>query len=160
LPSLYNYSFNPDLFTYQFETDNGIVYQIAFVVENSFSEVGGIEVPDVYHLIIQNISQGRSALDASVSITIIAIIEDFFLHTERAIIYVCDNGDGRGQVRHKTFDRWFNNSDLPEYVDKVDNTFGDGEDTLFSSVLVHKENVNRQTIIDIYQTMVDIFNEK
>jgi len=55
---------------------------------------------------IQN--QGRTIeFDSRVSDTIVTFIQDLFTDKRTVLLYVCDQTDGRQQVRAKLFDIWF-----------------------------------------------------
>lgn len=62
------------------------------------------------------------------------------------------------------FNRWYSKSNMTNVILKRDNIINckskDQITTIYSSLLYHKENKNKDTIIEIYNTMQEILDEK
>lgn len=160
----YNYSFSEFSNTYNFITKNDIEYKIAFIVDETFSAVSGLEVPNVYQMIIEKVNNDVSErFDSSVASTIKNIIALFFENSENSMIYICDNSDERAKTRFNTFERWYWNSSMTDSIAKVDNVINCDSNgkvqTLYTSLLFHKNNSNKETILEIYHTIEKILNE-
>ncbi|ESU25221.1 hypothetical protein FLJC2902T_31610 [Flavobacterium limnosediminis JC2902] len=80
------------------------------------------------------------------------------------MIYVCDDKDNKGEKRFNVFQRWYQKSNFTDFIMKVDNVIvcnsNDTDYTLYSSLLYHQDNTNKETILELYQTIQDILNEK
>lgn len=164
MPNPYNYQFDETAQSYVFTTDNGIEYKIAFILDYTFSAVSNIEIDDVYQLIIEKITEGKEPLDRNVSATICEILSVFFENSRNTILYICDDGDERAEVRFRKFNIWYTESELTNIVTKVDNVVVSenvaGSAKIYSSLLYHNENVNKENILEIYHSIEQILSEK
>ena len=103
-------------------------------------------------------------MNSQVAATIQAIVDLFFTNAQNAMIYICDDKDNKGEKRFNTFHRWYLNSSLVNYIIKMDNVIicnSNNEDyTIYSSLLYHQDNSNKETILEVYKTIQEILNEK
>lgn len=164
MPNPYNYNFDDETQSYHFTTKNGIEYKVAFIVDHTFSAVSNIEIDNVFQLIIEKEDDGIERYDSQVSETVKDIVASFFLNSQNSMIYICDDEDSKAETRFKVFDRWYQSSTLTDYVFKVDNVIEcdspAGITTIYSSLLYHNENINKEEIIDIYNNIQEILNDK
>ena len=164
MPSPYKYRFDEIAQSYIFITNNGIEYKVAFILDSTFSSVSNFEINDVFQLIIEKTLDGKEPLDYNVAATIIEILSIFFQNTRNTILYICDDGDERADVRFRKFNIWYAMSELNDTVIKVDNVFVSeniaGTSKIFSSLLYHKDNINKETILEIYHSIEQILREK
>lgn len=160
----YNYFFDEASQTYHFTTKNDIEYRIAFIIDHTFSAVSGLEIKDIYQIIIDKISDEIEKFDSQVSATIQSIVDAFFTNSQNSMIYICDDKDKKGEKRFNAFERWYQNSHFTDYILKVDNVIvcnsNNLDYTIFSSLLYHHNNNNKETILEIYQTIQEILNDK
>ncbi len=160
----YNYAFDSITNTYNFATKNDILYRVAFVVDETFSAISGEEIPNIYQLIIEKATDELEPLDTKVSKTIEHIIERFFQKTENALIYVCSDEDEKAAIRHKIFDRWYQNSDYKDWIVKIDSimkfNIRNEIQKLYTSFLFHKQNSNYEKLIQIYTQIENVLNEE
>lgn len=87
--------------SYDFVTHCGVQISIAF--ENDFL----IQTDVSYQLIIGNSNQKKSPRDHKLQLTILTIIEEFFRKNQAAMLYICETGDGKQQMRNRLFKYWF-----------------------------------------------------
>lgn len=164
MQSHYNYAFDSITNTYNFATKNDILYRVAFVVDETFSTISGEEIPNIYQLIIEKATDELEPLDTKVAKTIEHVIERFFQKTENALIYVCSDEDEKAAVRHKIFDRWYQNSDYKDWIVKIDNimkfNIKNEIQKLYTSFLFHKQNLNYEKLIQIYAQIENVLNEE
>ena len=164
MPSPYNYQFDEIAQSYVFTTDNGIEYKIAFILDYTFSAVSNIEIDDVYQLIIEKTTEVKEPLDRNVSATICEILSAFFENERNTILYICDDGDERAEVRFRKFNIWYSESELTGTVTKVDNVIVSeniaGSAKIYSSLLYHNENTNKEAILDIYNSIEQILSDE
>ena len=162
--SPYNYEYQEETKSYHFTTKNNIEYLIAFPVDHTFSAVSNLEIENVYQLVISKNTNCVEPLDMQVSATIINILAAFFESSQNCMIYICDDDDGKAEKRHNAFHRWYQNSTLTDQITKVDNTIlaesVAGDKAMYTSLLYHNNNANSEVIVEIYQTIQDIINEK
>jgi hypothetical protein len=164
LPSPYNYHFNETTQSYVFTTVNGIKYSVAFILDYTFSAISDLEISNIYQLIIEKTTESKEPFDRNVSATICYILTAFFKNEKNTIIYICDNDGERAEVRFRKFNIWYAESALTNIITKVDNIIASehitGSTKLYSSLLYHNENPNKETILDIYYSIQQILNEK
>lgn len=164
MPNPYNYYFDEATQTYHFITKNGIDYRVAFIVDHTFSAVSGLEIENVYQIIIDKVNDDLEKFDSQVSATVQTIVDSFFINAQNSMIYVCDDKDNKGEKRFKAFQRWYQNSTFTDHIIKVDNVIicnsDNGDYTIYSSLLYHQDNNNKETILEIYETIQVILNEK
>ena len=121
MPNPYNYHFDEATQTYHFITKNGIHYRVAFIVDQTFSAVSGLEIENIYQIIVDKVNDDLEKLDSQVAATIQVIVDLFFTNAQNAMIYICDEKDNKGEKRFNTFHRWYLNSTLVNYIIKMDN---------------------------------------
>lgn len=164
MPNPYNFNFDEIAHSYIFTTNNGIEYKVAFILDNTFSSVSNIEIEDVYQVIIEKTTEIKEPLDRNVSATISEILSIFFKNKKNTILYICDDLDDRAQIRFRKFNIWYAESDLTDIIMKIDNVFVNeniaGSAKVFSSLLIHNENQNKETILSIYHSIEQILNDK
>lgn len=164
MPILYNFTFVKGSKTYFFTTKNAIEYRVAFVVDETFSSVSGSEIPNVYQMVIDKVTNSIEQFDSSVAATIKNIVKIFFENSENAMIFFCDDSDKKAISRFNTFERWYWNSGLTDIISKADNIINcnteNQEFILFTSLLYHKNNPNIQTLLQVYKTIEEVLNSE
>jgi len=163
LENHYNYVFDHITSTYNFTTKNNILYRIAFVVDERFSELSGEEIPNVFQLVVEKASEETEPYDSKVSKTIENIIERFFRKIENSLVYVCSDEDKKGKIRHDIFDRWYKKSEFKESIIKMDNIIKINISKLetlrlYTSFMFHKENSSYEQLVGIYNQIEQILN--
>ena len=162
MPNPYKYQFELASNIYKFTTKNSVEYRIAFVIDETFSAISGIEINNIYQIIIERVTDGAERFDSLVSLTIKNIVQEFFQNSENSMIYICDDSDNKGITRFNTFERWYWSSQMSEYIVKVDNIIKCNSEnqifTLYTSLLFHKNNINKKTILEVYNAIEEILN--
>jgi hypothetical protein len=160
----YNYFLNENPQFYYFITKNEIEYRVAFIVDETFSAISGLDINNIFQIIVEKVTDKREKLDIQVSVTIQSIIIAFFKNSQNSMLYVCDDKDNKSIKRFKVFNRWYSRSGIESTILKKDNVINcksNSQNTIiYSSLLYHKENRNQKTIIEIYNTMQEILDEK
>lgn len=164
MPNPYNYSFNEITQSYHFTTKNDIEYRVAFIDDQTFSAVSGLEMENIYQIIIEKVEDNLEKFDSQIAATIQTIISSFFKNSQNAMIYICDDRDGKGNKRFNAFERWYRNCKFKESINKVNNIIvcntKEQNWTLYTSLLYHENNSNKDTIIEVYNTLQEILNDK
>ena len=163
MPSPYNYFFDEVTSTYSFTTKNNIEYKIVFIVDETLDIASEIHIENIYQIVIEKITDGIEPLDILVSKTIQNIITAFFENIKNSLIYVCSENDEKAETRFNVFNRWYKKS-MMESVTKVDNIINcESEGTLYTiytSLLFHKDNPNIEYILEAYQRIEKVLNDK
>lgn len=90
--------------TYQFVTDNEVVYLVAFEADDLLTSGPS------YQLSVTNGNKRRSPSDPKVRDTILSLVYEFFVANAAAILYICDTGDNRQASRNRLFLSWYHSS--------------------------------------------------
>ncbi|QPH41723.1 hypothetical protein [Pedobacter endophyticus] len=61
--SHYNYAFNGNANTYDFPTQNNILYRVAFIEDHTLSEISGENIPDIFQLVIEKVGGETESYD-------------------------------------------------------------------------------------------------
>lgn len=118
----------------QFVTRGGVLYDVGFTPDYSL----GIE--GVYQFYIQNVNHTANTQDALIRNTIWAIIEDFFLSNENAMLYICDTNDGRQQARNRLFKSWFTSYQANGQFEILSAEASFEGESYFASLIINKAN--------------------
>ena len=140
----YNFSRFDDL-TFLFTTVAGDEYQCYFI---SYAEYFASQ-PDIasnfFSFNLKLISNGgkpiRKGTDKRIADTVITIVGDFLASKSNAVVYVCDNSDGKESARARKFLSWFDYYDHPSSkIMQVTSNFEVGGLFIYSSLIIHKKN--------------------
>jgi len=89
--------------------------------------------------------------DKRIASTVNSIVTRFLESRINAVVYVCDNSDGKEAARAKKFLSWFNYFEPPsEKIIQVSHNFKVGGMLIYSSLLIHHENKQLKKIILAY----------
>jgi hypothetical protein len=143
-----------DEFTYGFTTDKDIGYRCSFL---SYAEYFPNH-PDIatafysFNLDLQGKpTKLPRGTDKRIADTVISIVGRFLESRVNAVVYVCDNSDGKEAVRAKKFLSWFNYFEHPSgKIVQVSNNFKAGGMLIYSSLLVHRNNKQFKKIVLAY----------
>ena len=93
----------------------------------------------------------RKGTDKRIADTVITIVGNFLSTQINAVVYVCDNFDGREAARSRKFLSWFDYYDHPSSkIVKVTSNFTVGGLFIYSSLLIHKKNKRLNEMIFAY----------
>jgi len=143
-----------DDFTYNFSTGSGLEYNCSFL---SYSEYFH-DYPQIadrfYSFNLDLKSKPKKILpgiDSRIAATVIFIISGFLESKINAVVYVCDNSDGKEAARAKKFISWFNYFEYAsEKIIQISNNFKVEDMMIYSSLLVHRKNKEIDKIIQAY----------
>ena len=136
--------------SYIFETDNGIHYTISFEEETSF---GGCET---YQFVVEKREQVRSAHDPKVELTILAIVNQFFLENLDVLLYMCDDSDGREANRNRLFLTWFRKHAAPDrFTIRTASAVIEGTG-FYAAIIAENRNPLLETIIEDFERTAQV----
>ena len=164
MPSLYNYAYDNISKTYNFTTKFGIIYRIAFVIDETFSSISEKNISNIFQLVIDKATDEKEPLDNLVSTTIGEIVYKFFFSKRNSLIFFCSDSDGKDQLRFNVFDRWYKKSKYNNIIKKKDNVISICSTkseivTIHTSFLYHKDNKDKKLLIDIYESIEKVLNQ-
>ena len=130
---------------YSFTTDAGDEYQCYFISYADYFASQPDIAPNFFSFNLKLISNDgkpfRKGSDKRIADTVITIVGDFLGSKSNAVVYVCDNSDGREKLRSRKFLSWFDFYDHPSSnIIQVTSNFTIGGLFIYSSLLIHKKN--------------------
>lgn len=160
LPCRYRVFLNFTDNTYFFVTDTGAEYEILFTDGSALFSTTALECHEVYNIIINKIRAGTGRRDPEIAVTIEAVLEHFFSHRNRILIYTCDSADLKHLLRNRLFNSWFAKSHLKNSIVKLDHQFDNQDPVYFSSMIFHKEiDIGYIKINQVFKEVTNILSE-
>ena len=139
---------------YNFQTEFDVLYRISFRIEQTIWDDGAYE----FSIINQN--QKSSPNDKKVRDTIFILIEEFFACNPDILLYQCETGDNRQDMRDRLFLRWFKEyGNRNNYFIKVSTIVAE-QVTNYTAIIVQKDNPQIETIIKDFDDFIGFFYEK
>ena len=90
----------------------------------------------------RNSAEKKTPKDERVSVTIVSVLDHFFINSSRLLMYVCDSGDGRGRERQALFKKLQDNlSDINRDEIEISLEFEEKIETIYGGILTRK-NLN------------------
>lgn len=143
-----------DELTYEFITEKSIKYSCSFL---SYADYF-VNYPDVapyffsFNLDLKNKNAKLPrGTDKRIAHTVITIVGDFLASRKNAVVYICDNSDGKEAARSRKFLSWFDYYEHPSSdIIQVSNNFKAGDMLIYSCLLVHKQNKRFKDMVLAY----------
>lgn len=132
--------------TYYFDTNSGIRYVSYFTDANEYFVdfhlrhnifTFGFEPKKNANSIIKKFE------DVNIRLTLIAILEKFFENKSNVLTFVSDISDFKQKARNRLFEIWKNEFDTKNEFEKYDVEIETSEETYYSSMLIHKDNIHK-----------------
>lgn len=141
--------------TYRFKSEHEVVLAIGF------DEDDIIENAESYVFSIINVNNVPSPRDMKMRDTVMLIIENFFNMNQAALLYICESGDGRQQMRSRLFEFWFSTYGAKKQyllmpVNIVDM---DGIEN-FAAMILRKDNPHFVDYVSEFNDTVNLFMVK
>lgn len=148
---------------YFFTTKNNIEYKITFL--DAMSYFGGDDAKEylgsIYNMSLFKKSTQREPFDAEVRNTVDAILQHFFLDTQKSLLYVCDTLDKKEYKRMMKFNKWYFDSRYKDNVAKMDESVTDQDGiTYYSTLLFHNQNPFRLQLFQAHLDFIDSLRNK
>lgn len=141
-----------DSYSFEFTTQNNVEYKIYFIdYSYMFEDYEHITCP-IYTFNIEIISGNSLVLDDRIKITVLKVVELFFLSIDNVVIYVCESLDKRQYARKRKFDMWFNNSNNESIIKEDGIAKIEGVDIL-NSILIHKDNKQLEHLVKAFHEL-------
>jgi Family of unknown function (DUF6169) len=150
----YNFYKFDDL-TFLFTTEAGDEYQCYFISYADYFASQPDIAPNFFSFNLKLISNDgtpvRKGTDKRIADTVITIVGDFLGSKSNAVVYVCDNSDGKERARSRKFLSWFEYYDHPSSkIVQVTSNFTVGGLFIYSSLLIHKKNKRFNDMVFAY----------
>lgn len=138
---------------YIFKTDYLIIYSVTFDKEEMLEKYFG------YWFNLSNTSGQKSPNDKKISLTLVAIIEEFFFQKPNVLLYLCDSANNQQAQRARLFFHWFEKFNREK--DYVINTaiIKDEEEENYVALIAKNDNPYFKDILSIFSNEVEMFKE-
>lgn len=141
--------------SFDFVTGYGVRISVDF--EEDFL----IQSDTSYQLIIGNSNQKKSPRDNKLQKTVLAIIEEFFHRNQAAVLYICETGDGKQQVRNRLFKYWFDSYEFnTKYSLYTTHIVDDEGISNFAALILKNDNPKIVDIVTEFVQTARTLNEK
>lgn len=151
----YTVEMGANISSYCFSTVYGVDYAIDFITDDL------LESDESYQLIIANLNNKRSPRDVAVRDTIMSIVEEFFIMNVATVLYICETGDNRQQVRSRLFEYWFSEYKYQHLYTLLSSSVLDDEGTAnFATIIIRNDNPRLVNVIHEFTESVHLLNTK
>ena len=139
---------------FNFQTEFDVLFRISFRIEQTIWEDGAYE----FSIINQN--QKSSPNDKKVRDTIFVIIEEFFENNPNILLYQCETGDDRQDMRDRLFLRWFKEYEHSDrFYIQVSSIIAE-KVTNYTAMIVEKTNPQLESISKDFDDFIGFFQNK
>ena len=139
---------------FNFLTEFDVLYRISFRIEQTIWDDGA------YEFSITNLNQKSSPNDKKLRDTIFVIIEEFFASNPDILLYQCETGDNRQDMRDRLFLKWFREYEHSDkFFIKVSTIIAE-EVKNYTAMIVQKDNPQLNNIIKDFDEFVGFFQNK
>ena len=141
--------------SFRFMSDSEIIFVVDFMEDDL------IISSNTFQLIIGNVENKKSPRDVKVRITILAIVEEFFIKNRAALLYICETGDGRQMARGRLFAYWFESSSQRRLYTTMTSTLVDEEGIENTATLIiRNDNPDMNKLITEFTQTVTYLSQK
>ncbi len=141
--------------TYRFKSDYDVVFAIGFDDDDI------IETAESYVFSIINVNDMPSPRDIKMRDTVTLIIENFFNMNQAALLYICESGDGKQQMRSRLFEFWFSAYRLKNEFLLMPVSIEDMEGIEnFAALIIRKDNPKFIDIVSEFSNTVAMLKVK
>ncbi|WP_315821967.1 DUF6169 family protein [Paraflavitalea speifideaquila] len=143
-------------------TEQGIGYAVYFLDGNyifdSYPHLKGQVY--LFNIDVLEGNADSSIEDPRVASTVFAIIEAVFADRENVVVYVCDSVDDRQLARRRKFNIWFFRANDGSLLKEDAIVAMGGDSFIYSSLLVHKDNIRASEIVQAFKELTTIPEDK
>jgi hypothetical protein len=150
-------TYKPDYFS--FVTDSNIEYICYFSSYSEyFKDYPTVISSKIFAFNLEPVDKKKkiSGTDKRIADTVVTIVGDFLNSKINAVVYVCDNSDGRESARARKFLSWYRFYEHPSHkIIKVSGDLDAGGIKLYTALLVHKNNKLKNQLVQAYLEWID-----
>jgi len=130
--------------TYFFTTKFNITYRVYFTDANEyFTNFNLTENIFLFGFEYLQNNISNKLEDINIRLTLIAIINRFFENKSNVLVFVADISDFRHKARNRLFNKWKQEFDVNDFIEKYDIEIETEGETFFSSMLIRKDNIHK-----------------
>ena len=140
---------------FKFASDSNVVFGVAFEKDDL------LQTCDSYQFAITNYEGKKSPRDSKVRETVLAIVEEFFIKNQAALLYICETGDGMQKTRNRLFRSWFGiygESTGYLYLPMV--VFDDEDNENYAALILRKDHPRFKDVVSEFTSTINMLNNK
>lgn len=151
----YKVEMGGNISSYCFSTIYGVDYAVDFVIDDL------LESDESYQLIIANLNNKKAPRDVAVRDTVMSIVEEFFMMNVATVLYICETGDNKQQMRSRLFEYWFSEYKYQHLYTLLSSSVLDGEGVAnFATIIIRNDNPRMVDVIREFTESVHLLNNK
>jgi hypothetical protein len=154
--------FKPDY--YSFVTEAGIEYLCYFTPYAEYFKSYPAVIASkffAFNLELADKKKKATGTDKRIADTVVTIVGDFLNSKINVVVYICDPSDGKEAARARKFLSWYRYYEHPSHkIIKVSGDLDAGGITLYTALLVHKNNKLKNELVQAYLDLIDYEDEK
>lgn len=145
---------------YSFTTSKGCIYECYFTAYGVyFSDYPAIASKVFgFNLELKYQPPGPTGLDNRIANTVALIIKSFLAEKVNAVVYICDNSDGREKVRFHKFTNWFSKNDDGTII-QLKGVIKVGKKYILNAMLLHVDNKQKNLFIEAYEIISGFYTK-
>jgi hypothetical protein len=145
---------------YSFITNSDSEYHCYFfLLEGVFSDF-----PDLtskvfgFNLELKYKPKDKTGLDKRIAQTVVTVLKTFLDEKINAVVYICDDSDGREKARFHKFTHWFSEYDDGTIV-QLKGVIRASKTNILNAMLIHKDNKLLNKFIEAYAILTGIYTK-
>lgn len=148
----------PDYYT--FTTPGGTEYHCYFyTAEEIFSDYPSLSKKVFgFNIVLKDNPSLQKGLDKRIAATVVAILKGFIDEKKNAVVYICDNSDGREKARYHKFSHWFRQYNDGSII-QLKGVVRAGGTNILNALLIHKENKYLNDFIEAYEILTGAYTK-
>ena len=151
----YKVTFDATTNLYKFASAYNVSFSVGFE-ENELLESGAS-----YQFVLTNYEGKKSPHDLKVRDTVLAIIEEFFLKNEAALLYICETGDGMQKMRNRLFHFWFSiYAENDEFLFLPQVVYDEEDNENYAALIIRRDNPSFNDLVTEFTNTINLLNNK
>ena len=160
LPCRYKVVLNSFRNSYHFSTDTDAEYEILFSPDADLFSNTDLKNAQVFMLVISKTRAGTGKRDPQIKKTVYAIVEHFFNVTDRILVYLFDNNDGRELTRKRLFETWMSQYEK-DIIERRHSQVVTDEINYEVGIIFHSANpIGTKNILTSFESIVHVLSDK
>lgn len=140
---------------WDFTTDFGVNYSVGFMPDD------GLLDTEAYHFVIANINHAASPKDEKVRQTIMMVVDSFFAKNNKALLYICETGDGRQAMRSRLFGFWFSLYEKCNQFTYLSSSVVDEDCNVnYVSLIIRNDHPQLSDVVSQFTSTISAMNSK
>lgn len=153
--SPYKVSMSKDQGFVVFTTDSDVNYRVGF------EPLDVMTSSEVYQFYIINVNRKQSPRDPKLRDTIMAIIYDFFLSSNTAMLYICETGDMKQSMRERLFRYWASaNPKHTQFSIWTASVLDEAGVMNYATLILRNDHPKRKEVVEEFTDTVNMLNNK